>query len=65
MSYDEKKFGHRIPYDCIKEAEVKEVRQFSETDASQEEKSARINSLFSRAGKCPFCRRAILKVFGT
>jgi len=63
MPNDKNEFGHRIPHDCIKEAEVKEVRKLSETDATQEEKSARINALFARAGKCPYCRRAILVAF--
>jgi hypothetical protein len=61
----EKEVDHKIPHDHIKEAEAREVRAFNESDAPQEEKTARINSLMNRAGSCVFCKRAILKVFGT
>lgn len=65
MTGMEEKIGHRRPYDCIKEEEAREVLEFEKSDAPQEEKTARINALMSKARSCPLCKRAILKVFGT
>lgn len=61
----EKKIGHRIPNDCIKEEEARELKEFSQSGASKKEKAARIKALMDRAGNCPLCRRALLKVFDT
>jgi hypothetical protein len=58
--------GHSMPSECLTEAEVKELREFLENPENpREEKQARKKTMFSKAGNCVFCKRAILKVFGT